>query len=174
MCFSGFMTKHGAQVICSEECKKRDNYLRNRVDLEAARDRTPRPCKWCGVEFAPAYGDLRSVYCSNGCSKAASDSRPERRGKAHIRRAKRFGCEIEKVDKLKVFERDGWRCRICNIETPRALMGTKDGRAPELDHAIPLSRGGGHTYANTQLACHDCNALKSDMTVDELLQRLAA
>lgn len=86
----------------------------------------------------------------------------------------KFGGEVERVDKLRVFERDGWRCRICNIKTPRSLMGTKDGRAPELDHALPLSRGGAHSYANTQLACASCNRLKRDLTVDELLARLAA
>lgn len=172
ICSSAFISSHGAQTICSIECRKRDHYLRQREDLEASRDRSPRPCKWCGAVFSPAYGDFRQDYCGVPCRKAVHAKRTA--GKAHERRARKFGAEIERVNKLKVFERDGWRCRICNIETPRALMGTKDGRAPELDHAIPLSRGGGHTYANTQLACHDCNALKSDMTVDELLQRLAA
>lgn len=55
-----------------------------------------------------------------------------------------------------------------------ALRGSKNHQAPELDHIIPLSRGGSHTYKNTQLSCRSCNQLKRDMTVDELLQQLAA
>jgi 5-methylcytosine-specific restriction endonuclease McrA len=31
-----------------------------------------------------------------------------------------------------------------------------------LDHAIPLSKGGSHSYANAQLAHLSCNLLKSD------------
>ena len=34
--------------------------------------------------------------------------------------------------------------------------------SPELDHIHPVSKGGAHSYANTQCLCRQCNAGKSD------------
>lgn len=31
-----------------------------------------------------------------------------------------------------------------------------------LDHIVPISKGGPHTYSNTQCLCRDCNLKKSD------------
>ena len=69
---------------------------------------------------------------------------------------------VENVDPIKVFERDKWKCQICGVKTPRKLRGTINDRAPELDHIMPLSRGGAHSYMNTQCLCRKCNAAKSD------------
>jgi 5-methylcytosine-specific restriction endonuclease McrA len=63
---------------------------------------------------------------------------------------------------LKVFERDGWKCQICGKQTPRARRGYRYSNAPELDHRIPISKGGPHTYGNTQCACRACNLEKSN------------
>lgn len=35
-------------------------------------------------------------------------------------------------------------------------------RAPELDHIIPLAKGGPHTKANTARACRGCSLAKGD------------
>ncbi|WP_369598523.1 HNH endonuclease [Sinorhizobium meliloti] len=69
---------------------------------------------------------------------------------------------VERVDPIKVFDRDKWKCQICGVKTPRKLRGTMDDRAPELDHVMPLSLGGAHSYMNTQCACRKCNREKSD------------
>lgn len=69
---------------------------------------------------------------------------------------------VENVNPIKVFERDKWKCQICGVKTPRKLRGTLDDRAPELDHVMPLSLGGAHSYMNTQCACRKCNAEKSN------------
>lgn len=68
----------------------------------------------------------------------------------------------ERVEALKVFERDGWICQICGRQTRRDKRGTKHPMAPELDHVVPVSRGGAHTYANTQTACKRCNMAKGN------------
>lgn len=39
--------------------------------------------------------------------------------------------------------------------------------AAEVDHTVPVSRGGGMALANLAPACAECNAEKSDRTVDE-------
>lgn len=68
----------------------------------------------------------------------------------------------EYVNPFKVFERDGWRCQICGKPTPRSRRGTLHPNAPELDHIVPISKGGPHAYANTQCACRACNIEKGD------------
>ena len=73
--------------------------------------------------------------------------------------------EKESVDPFKVFDRDGWVCQMCGVPTPRELRATWEDNAPELDHIIPLSKGGPHTYKNTQCSCRKCNQRKSDKIV---------
>lgn len=49
-----------------------------------------------------------------------------------------------------VFARDGHRCQYCG------------GAAENLDHVIPRSRGGPHTWENVVASCRSCNARKED------------
>jgi 5-methylcytosine-specific restriction endonuclease McrA len=67
---------------------------------------------------------------------------------------------VETVNPLKVFERDGWVCQGCDTPTSPSLRGRKCAGAPELEHIIPLSMGGEHSYRNTQLLCFHCNNRK--------------
>jgi 5-methylcytosine-specific restriction endonuclease McrA len=55
-----------------------------------------------------------------------------------------------------VFARDGWACQYC-------------GRSAEnLDHVIPKSRGGEHTWENVVAACRHCNARKENHLPQEI------
>jgi 5-methylcytosine-specific restriction endonuclease McrA len=49
-----------------------------------------------------------------------------------------------------VFARDNHRCQYCN------------GHAENLDHIVPRSRGGQHTWENVVASCRACNARKED------------
>lgn len=49
-----------------------------------------------------------------------------------------------------VFARDGHRCQYCG------------GTAENLDHVLPRSRGGSHTWENVVASCRACNARKED------------
>ncbi len=59
-----------------------------------------------------------------------------------------------------VFARDGGRCGYCGAA------------ATSLDHVIPRSRGGTHTWDNVVSACGRCNHVKADRGVAELGWRL--
>ncbi|GGK38270.1 HNH endonuclease [Pilimelia terevasa] len=59
-----------------------------------------------------------------------------------------------------LFARDGGRCAYCR------------GPAETVDHVLPRSRGGGHTWDNVVAACARCNHTKSDRTPAELGWRL--
>lgn len=80
-----------------------------------------------------------------------------------LRKARERAAKVEPVNPYRVLERDGWMCQMCGIATPQEKRGTYEPDAPELDHIVPLSKGGDHSYANTQCACRKCNAAKSDV-----------
>jgi 5-methylcytosine-specific restriction endonuclease McrA len=143
------------QLYCSSLCRSRAADERR---LSAARDEHKRSafrCAECGVDHQPEYGDKSRKYCSRACSNKASNRVSRKK-----QRALRTLLRSASVDPNAVFDRDQWRCQICKRKTPRSLRGSYDDRAPELDHIMPLSLGGEHTYANTQCACRRCNAEK--------------
>lgn len=137
----------------------------------AARDAAKRaatassPCATCG---GPLGCSLKRRYCSKECRDNGAVTRAVRRRVGRAYMAARRGVESVQFDPLDVLERDGWRCQLCGIATPRRLRGQSDARAPELDHIIPLSKGGPHTPWNTQCLCRRCNRSKSDSAVGQL------
>lgn len=125
-------------------------------------------CKRCGVVYRPtSSGGRPSVYCGEECRRAVQQQ--HKRAARLRRKAATRAVTVETVDPIKVFERDGWRCRLCGSKAPKAKRGTYEADAPELDHIIPLSRGGEHSYRNTQCACRRCNLEKSDRPLGQLL-----
>lgn len=65
----------------------------------------------------------------------------------------------ETVDRRIVFEKDQWICQLCGGRVVKQ-KNYPDPMSASLDHRLPLSRGGKHTYANTQLAHLKCNVEK--------------
>lgn len=66
------------------------------------------------------------------------------------KRTRRYGTAVvEQVDIGILAVRDGWQCHHCFDEVTRATWS--------MDHLVPLSEGGDHTYANTALAHRRCN-----------------
>ncbi|HEX6465022.1 MAG TPA: HNH endonuclease signature motif containing protein [Vicinamibacterales bacterium] len=53
-----------------------------------------------------------------------------------------------------ILERDGYRCQICGVPVVEDDV--------EIDHVVPLSRGGDSSPANLQAACARCNRRKSN------------
>jgi 5-methylcytosine-specific restriction endonuclease McrA len=73
--------------------------------------------------------------------------------KAQVRLARKRGAsKAEYIDRTIVFERDEGICGICG--------GEADASDFHVDHVIPLSRGGEHTYTNVQVAHPLCNQRK--------------
>ncbi len=60
------------------------------------------------------------------------------------------------VNRRTVFARDGSRCQYCG------------SAAENLDHVIPRSRGGLHTWENVVAACRRCNTRKEDRLPHEV------
>lgn len=114
-----------------------------------------RNCKECGSAFVAR--NSRGAFCSPTCSL-----KDQRRTARRKRRAQIKGARTEPVNPTTVFNRDSWTCQLCGASTPKWARGTCDDCAPELDHIVPLARGGEHSYKNTQCLCRGCNHNKSD------------
>ncbi len=60
------------------------------------------------------------------------------------------------VNRRTVFARDGGKCQYCGAS------------AENLDHVIPRSKGGPHTWENVVAACRPCNTRKEDRLPHEV------
>lgn len=75
-----------------------------------------------------------------------------KRDRQATRRARQVDQFDEHVDGVVVFERDRGVCGICGEVIDPSYF--------DLDHVIPLAKGGRHSYANIQLAHPLCNIRK--------------
>jgi 5-methylcytosine-specific restriction endonuclease McrA len=149
-CSTPFATTH-KRKYCSEQCQ--DKY-RNRLRYIGPHT---KQCQVCNKPFLAKGKDKKN--CSIECWKEAEKAR-HIRVRYHIKRT-----QIEKVDRNRVFEAYNWHCAMCHTPTPTELKGSFLPNEPTLDHIIPLSKGGSHTYNNLQLLCRRCNcAVKNDKT----------
>ena len=166
-CGKAFATKKRAS-ICSDECRASQASRRARKAAEEAhKEAADIECVCCGVRFCRLYGE-KSKVCSDACRSLLRKADKRKRGNSHRKRAKLYGVTYEPVDPFKVFERDGWRCQMCGHKTPKRLRGTLNPKAPDLDHIIPMSKGGAHSYRNTQCLCRACNGAKSNEVIGQL------
>jgi 5-methylcytosine-specific restriction endonuclease McrA len=166
-CGIGFGSRHAESLECGC-CRQRKAKEAGRQTREALHRAAARVvnCRSCGISYSPLYG----VGPMPVCPCCAERNAKRHKAAARIaRKAKERAVTVESVDPFKVFERAGWKCYLCGCATPRELRGTHEPNAPELDHVVPLSRGGAHSYANTDCACRACNLEKSDQTLEELL-----
>jgi predicted DNA-binding protein (UPF0251 family)/rubredoxin len=62
--------------------------------------------------------------------------------------------------RFKILDRDNFTCRYCG-KNPKNAVGT----ILEVDHIVPLSKGGTWDDSNLITACRDCNAGKSDSII---------
>jgi hypothetical protein len=152
---------------CSKECRQARIRATTRAKARERYERitgvklTPvdsvRPCRLCGAAITPTN--------TNGCGRSVCDTCNVLKIGGHEARARAFGCDVEGVDRLKVFERDRWTCQLCGRQVlKKAKRSRRTGnlhpRTPSLDHIIPLSKGGPHSEANCQCACLSCNVKK--------------
>lgn len=127
------------------------------------------PCQHCGKNVGYVFGAPKK-FCSKRCERKTTNQRPKvkesRKAASKKRKAIQRGAKAGETFTYKqVFERDGWRCQLCGKVTPERERGTISHNAPEVDHIIPLSKGGEHSLNNAQTLCRACNGWKSDKII---------
>lgn len=65
--------------------------------------------------------------------------------------------KVPPVSRREVLRRDGYSCQYCG-----------SGKRLTLDHVIPRSKGGQHTWNNVVAACERCNGRKGDRLLHEI------
>lgn len=107
-------------------------------------------CQHCGETFRKDHPS--QILCDRFC----------RAGAATCRRSKRaVAAWVERVERIEVFERDGWLCHLCGGALQRGAR-VPERLAPTIDHIVPLTRGGEHSMANVAAAHFSCNSRKGN------------
>jgi len=113
----------------------------------------------CGAPLANNLSD----YCT-GCQRRIANKRKEISRRVKIKNA----LIDSDITVQGVFRRDGGRCWLCGEQCNPNDFVEHEGviicgdQYPSIDHVIPLSKGGEHSWANVKLAHRRCNYLKSD------------
>lgn len=163
-------------AYCSRKCHKRSDYIKRRESIRAReRSKTLRAnppviaCETCSRPFAAKR--CKSRFCRPACFWKWFRQQPVRRVQSRLHNRKRHaakaGVRVELVDPSIVFARDEWTCQLCGRKTPQSLAGSRHRLAPTLDHIVPISRGGEHSYRNCQCACLICNIKKHTRVIGQ-------
>ena len=142
-------------------------------------------CKHCNKEFGIdiKLNNLGVVarfneYCSEKCVKdlIVKNKRLNRRKRrsiyGRIERDKEiatyYGNKYEPINRRYVYMKHNYICTSCGV---KCIHPNKDSynqsNAATLDHIIPKSKGGSHTYNNVTLLCRSCNTIKSDKLLND-------
>lgn len=145
-CNKVFFSQQTKSHLCSRKCSI--SYYNPPVPLREMQ------CRQCG-----------NVYQGKGqpvCSSCVSLNRKAASKAAKIRRKYQLtSTQVEPIGYDEIFDRDGWLCQECGVSVSREF-DVNDDRYPNLDHIIPLAKGGTHTKENVRCTCRKCNIEKAD------------
>ena len=148
-----FVAKTSARIRC-EEAQREYTLKSGRDNYNIIREENVWTfiCDECGKEHTVKPEEKRRRFCSDKC---------QRRYSKRIARAKRKNIIIvEEVSHFKVFRKDKFRCQHCGCKVQKKDLLANN--AAELDHIVPVSLGGPHSYSNVQTLCRKCNQEKSN------------
>jgi len=106
-------------------------------------------------------GAHQQKFCSKKCKDWDEVRQPYSKAYNKEYRARKRAQGFERVYPDVVYERDSYICQIC-YKPVDLNVNPKTRTAPSLDHIIPISKGGAHSYANIQTAHIGCNARKNN------------
>lgn len=113
-------------------------------------------CAECGEIFQAKT--LGTQFCPK--------CRRKRHNRRKDKRLKRCSVVDHSINLMRLYMRDHGVCQICG--KPLTMEGdTNSPDYPSIDHIIPISKGGDHTWENVQLACRRCNTIKRDIPPPE-------
>jgi len=147
---------------CSKKCLVTAN---NRKKVESRLidlyiNPTYKQCIGCGKKYIQTHKSQN--YCSNTCSRKTNRKKGKRKRRKRLKEIK-----SDTYTPYQIAMRDKKKCKLCGTKTPWSLRGTINDNAPEIDHIVPLSKGGFDTLDNVQLLCRKCNREKSNSLIGQ-------
>ena len=140
----------GLRRFCSTACSSARNAHWTQWK---ATDRCHLPyCYDCGMVggFNPMAQRRRCEPC-----QTRFDERRRNASQARRQRVERNGDAT--IHWTTVGERDAWVCHLCNKKVPKRPGNAADMDGATVDHLLPISRDGEHTWSNVALAHRSCN-----------------
>lgn len=157
-CGTGMAGCDPRRLFCSQKCRLKDQYRRHRPESPE------RFCEECGESMGRAWATRR--FCSRRCNTSNWRARNReavteaRRAFNHARRARMASAGI-----FEVTQRD-WERMCAQYRSCCAYCGARPDRL-EMDHVIPIARGGSHSIGNLVPACRACNGSKNALLLSE-------
>lgn len=151
--------QHSGKFYCSDECRKEHYRRLSQKRADSKSTIMTSVCKECGKEFNyKAYKRTTEiVYCSDKCLKKACGRNAKHNRRIVIKQAKK-----EPISMNYLMKKYRSRCQMCDCKVHRSNGKDWSPNIATIDHIIPVSRGGTHTYDNVQLLCAMCNTRKSN------------
>jgi 5-methylcytosine-specific restriction endonuclease McrA len=150
------------QMFCSNDCRTFNAKL-----FKLPKTAIPQKCAECHNT-----GYFRQRYCSPKCrlkaQRKTENYKLNQRAASRRRRARKRNVHNETVYLEIIAQRDKYKCHICRKRVDMNL-DVQDMYSPTMDHLIPISLGGDHTYANIRLAHRICNSRKGNRAINEQL-----
>ncbi|MCP4601707.1 MAG: HNH endonuclease [Proteobacteria bacterium] len=164
-----FVYKRSDKKYCSRDCELAKANRHERVKAAVIWAFTPgvrKVCVWCDREYI-AYPKRASVsrYCCGECRDsvyAKSKSFYNRRRAHRLRSA-----YVEPVNVKVLHARDGGVCQICGGKVDIDLPYPHP-KSASIDHIVPVSKDGEHSYKNTRLTHFMCNVYRGNDNTAQL------
>lgn len=160
ICHKVFSTTKNNKKYCSDDCSYQN--VKNKAIMTAKKKREldvvyyQKRCKECGKHFTSTRN--KATFCSNECSCRFENRRKETTRRSRIVKNGKVNWDIS-IERL--IKRDGLKCYLCEEDVIIKVDSNHD-YYPSIEHVVPVSKGGTHTWDNVRLAHRKCNYIKSD------------
>ena len=184
-------TRYKHAKYCSDECRqmsknkygtandyleamkptwdKQNKQSQKRKEEEKQKKIRDVKCNVCGTRFETSQPNQKT--CSQECSRRWKNRRKDKR-------INKNNIVDRDITLATLYKRDKGICYICGEQTDikdiekHQTYSIAGDKYPSIDHVIPLSKGGLHSWNNIRLACRKCNSIKSNNVTDDVLEML--
>ena len=133
-CGASFVTRRYEQRYCSYVCGYSARNSKSK-EVRKAKPRAVANCLRCGLTLEGK--SRKAIYCSKTCKSIDHTFRH------------RGGTRKSPARRRLIIERDAHTCYMCGLVVPPNRI--------ELDHLIPVAKGGSSDDFNVAVACRSCN-----------------
>lgn len=156
------INKREKTVYCSHDCYLDDRYGKDRPKGSKYRGKVT-----CLINIKPCIDCNKLITCKRAnqirCANCAYLKQKERANiREHLVRIpnRKAG---DKISRKQLYLRDKGICYLCNRMTILETgLKKRHKRLATIDHIIPVSRGGTHTWGNVRNCCWQCNSRKGN------------